>query len=103
MAQPAVGAACLAMLGLLAQSWLRARLLAGHSYGELVALHAAGVLSAAALAELSRARGRFMREAGRRASGAMAALLAGPDEVERLDPRRSRAYRLPTGTGPGRP
>ncbi len=57
---------------------------AGHSYGELVALHAAGVLSAQALAELSQARGRFMREAGQGVAGAMAALLAGPDDVERL-------------------
>ena len=65
-------------------------MVAGHSYGELVALHAAGVLSAPALAELSLARGRFMREAGRAPTGAMAALLAGPDEVEQLDPRRSR-------------
>ncbi len=84
VAQPAVGAACLAMLRLLRKLGCEPDVLGGHSYGELVALHAAGVLSASALAELSQARGRFMREAGRGAAGRMAALLAGPDDVERL-------------------
>ena len=49
-----------------------------------MALHASGVLSATALAQLSLARGRFMRDAAQDRAGAMAALLAGPDEVERL-------------------
>ena len=44
-------------------------MVAGHSYGELVALHAAGVMSAAALAELSLGRGRSMQEAGSGAAG----------------------------------
>ncbi len=65
VAQPAVGAACVAMLGLMRKLGCEPDMLGGHSYGELVALHAAGVMSAAALAELSEARGRLMREAGR--------------------------------------
>ena len=84
VAQPAVGAACVAMLGLLRKLGCEPDVVAGHSYGELVALHAAGALSMPALAELSQARGRFMREAGRGAAGSMAALLAGSDEVELL-------------------
>ena len=84
VAQPAVGAACVAMLRLLRKLGCKPDVLGGHSYGELVALHAAGVLSASALAQLSHARGRFMREAGRGVAGSMAALLAGPDDVERL-------------------
>ena len=84
VAQPAVGAASVALLRLLRQLGCEPDMLGGHSYGELVALHAAGALSAAGLAELSAARGRFMREAGRGVSGAMAALRAGPDEVEQL-------------------
>ena len=90
IAQPAVGAACVAMLGLLRKLGCEADVLAGHSYGELVALHAAGALSATALAELSQARGRFMREAGRGVAGSMAALLADPDDVETVDRRSSR-------------
>ena len=62
------------MLGLLAHLGCEPDMVGGHSYGELVALHAAGALSAAALAELSQARGRLMREAGRAGAGSMAAL-----------------------------
>ena len=84
VAQPAVGAACVAMLGLLHKLGCEPDVLGGHSYGELVALHAAGALSARALAELSQARGRLMREAGAGVAGSMAALLAGPDDALQL-------------------
>src|SRR5262249_47928185 len=78
VAQPAVGAACVGMLRLLRSLGCDPDLVGGHSYGELVALHAAGAASARALAELSTARGRLMREAGHGVPGAMAALLSGP-------------------------
>ncbi len=83
-AQPAIGAACVGMLRLLGALGLEPEVVGGHSYGELVALHAAGVLDARELAELSAARGRLMIEAGRGADGAMAAILVGPDDAERL-------------------
>ncbi|MGP0066164.1 MAG: type I polyketide synthase, partial [Isosphaeraceae bacterium] len=84
VAQPAIGAACVGMLRLLRSLGLEPDMVAGHSYGELVALHAAGVLSTEELSELSLERGRLMQEAGRGASGAMAALMAGPDAVKEL-------------------
>jgi acyl transferase domain-containing protein len=84
VAQPAVGAACVAMLGLLRNLGCEPDVVGGHSYGELVALHAAGALSVEALAELSETRGRLMREAGKVSAGSMAAILAPPAEVERL-------------------
>src|SRR6185312_9781016 len=84
VAQPAVGAACVGMLRLLRSLGLEPEMVGGHSYGELVALHAAGVIEARDLAELSSARGRLMIEAGHGAAGAMAAILAGSEEVERL-------------------
>ncbi len=84
VAQPAIGAACVGMLRLLRSLGLEPDMVAGHSYGELVALHAAGVLATEELSELSLARGRLMQEAGRGATGAMAALLAGPEAVEDL-------------------
>jgi acyl transferase domain-containing protein/NAD(P)H-dependent flavin oxidoreductase YrpB (nitropropane dioxygenase family)/NADP-dependent 3-hydroxy acid dehydrogenase YdfG len=73
-AQPAVGAASLGMLRLLGALGLKPSLVAGHSYGELVALHAAGALDAEALAVLSEARGRLLRDAAGAEPGAMAAL-----------------------------
>ncbi len=84
VAQPAVGAGCVGLLRLLGAMGLEPDMVGGHSYGELVALHAAGAIGAADLAELSAARGRLMIEAGRGASGAMAAVLGGRDVAERL-------------------
>ncbi len=84
VAQPAVGAACLAMLRLFRAAGCEPSFLGGHSFGELVALHAAGVFGVDSLAELSSERGRLMHEAGADQSGAMAALRAGPADVDRL-------------------
>jgi acyl transferase domain-containing protein/NAD(P)H-dependent flavin oxidoreductase YrpB (nitropropane dioxygenase family)/NAD(P)-dependent dehydrogenase (short-subunit alcohol dehydrogenase family) len=81
VAQPAVGAACEGLLQLLGNLGLNADLLAGHSYGELVALRAAGSFSLAALATLSEARGRFLLEAAGSEPGGMAALACGPAQV----------------------
>src|SRR5262249_2083420 len=55
-AQPALGAACVGMLQLLGFMGIAPDMVAGHSYGELVALHAAGAFSAETLGELSEAR-----------------------------------------------
>ena len=84
VAQPALGAVDTGVLRLLGALGLRADLLGGHSYGELVALHAAGVYPLEALAELSEARGRFLLEAAGGEPGAMAALAAGPAVVDAL-------------------
>src|SRR5262249_50634396 len=59
VAQPAVGAACVGLLRLLKEMGLEPSVMAGHSYGELVALHAAGAFEAPELAVLSQARGRL--------------------------------------------
>jgi acyl transferase domain-containing protein/NAD(P)H-dependent flavin oxidoreductase YrpB (nitropropane dioxygenase family)/NAD(P)-dependent dehydrogenase (short-subunit alcohol dehydrogenase family) len=60
--QPAMGAACMAMLRLLESMGLRADVTAGHSYGEYVALTAAGVFSTESLYALSAARGKCLSE-----------------------------------------
>ncbi|MCC3776963.1 type I polyketide synthase, partial [Streptomyces sp. UNOB3_S3] len=75
-AQPALAAHSLALLALLAGFGLRPDCVAGHSLGELVALHAAGAYDAATLMRLSRARGEAMRDAAAAAPGAMVAVLA---------------------------
>src|SRR5439155_11908850 len=60
VAQPALGAVSLGAWRVLESFGLRADAFAGHSYGELVALCAAGRLSEGDLFSLSRLRGRLM-------------------------------------------
>ena len=85
VAQPALGVAELAMTELLATFGIRPEAAAGHSYGELVALHAAGVMSEVDLLDLSRARGEAIVAAARNAAGSdagsMAAVSAGAERV----------------------
>jgi acyl transferase domain-containing protein/NAD(P)H-dependent flavin oxidoreductase YrpB (nitropropane dioxygenase family) len=76
VAQPALGAADTAMFRLLGELGVRPDFAAGHSYGELVALAAAGVFSEEALLQASEARGRFILEAARQEPGVMAAVEA---------------------------
>ena len=64
-AQPAIGAASLAQLELLRLAGLRPVAVAGHSFGELTALCAAGVLSAPDFLSAARRRGELMAEAAR--------------------------------------
>jgi len=84
VAQPALGLVCRGLARLLVDRFgVKPAMVAGHSYGELVALHAAGVLDAAGLLAASRARGSLMHgEGGDR--GTMLAVLAPLAEVERL-------------------
>ena len=84
VAQPALGAADTAMFRLLEVLGVRPDFAAGHSYGELVALAAAGVFSEEALLQVSEARGRFILEAARQEPGVMAAV-----EADRKPWRRS--------------
>ncbi len=60
VAQPALGLAGLAAARVLDRFGVRPDMVAGHSYGELVALCAAGAYDEAALLSLSEARGRAM-------------------------------------------
>jgi acyl transferase domain-containing protein/NAD(P)-dependent dehydrogenase (short-subunit alcohol dehydrogenase family) len=77
IAQPALGAIEAGLLDVLRRLGLRADMAAGHSYGEFVALYAAGVMSLEDLLVVSEARGRFMIEAAHgRDLGTMAAVNA---------------------------
>ncbi|SIO57161.1 polyketide-type polyunsaturated fatty acid synthase PfaA [Singulisphaera sp. GP187] len=85
VAQPALGAMSLGVLRLLEHFGVRPDAVAGHSYGELTALCAAGRFDAKALDALSRRRGRLMADdggAGGAGTGAMLAVAAPLDRIE---------------------
>ena len=84
IAQPALGAADLAALALLRSLGVDAELLAGHSYGEYVALGAAGVFSESGLLEVSAERGRLLAEPPDGVNSAMAAVGAPATAVAEL-------------------
>jgi acyl transferase domain-containing protein/NAD(P)H-dependent flavin oxidoreductase YrpB (nitropropane dioxygenase family) len=84
IAQPALGAVELGVSRLLERLGVRPSFAAGHSYGEYVALCAAGAFSTETLFEVSAARGQFIKQATRDASGTMAAVGASADAVRKL-------------------
>jgi acyl transferase domain-containing protein len=74
MAQPALGTASLSLLTLLDELGLKADMTFGHSFGEIMALHAAGAFDATAAIKIARARGKLMSEAGAGIPAAMSAV-----------------------------
>jgi acyl transferase domain-containing protein/NAD(P)-dependent dehydrogenase (short-subunit alcohol dehydrogenase family) len=82
VAQPALGAVALGALKVLESFGVKADAFAGHSYGELVALHAAGRFDEQTLHSLSGLRGRLMA-AGKGDLGSMLAVQASLSEVEK--------------------
>ena len=67
------------------------QLFAGHSFGELTALTAAGVLSEEAGLEVVAARGRVTEEAAEAAGGGMLVLRAGRDQASEIAERSGLA------------
>ncbi|MEU7133248.1 SDR family oxidoreductase [Streptomyces sp. NPDC046261] len=85
-AQPALGIVGLTAHALLETAGIRADMAAGHSYGELVALCAAGVMDARTLLHLSAERANAIHAAAAAhedGPGGMAAVAAAPADVER--------------------
>ncbi len=84
VAQPALGITGLAAHALLTAVGVRPDMAAGHSYGELVALCAAGALGPEDLLDLSAERASAILSAtGSDDPGTMAAVSAGAEDVER--------------------
>ncbi|MCA1706889.1 MAG: acyltransferase domain-containing protein, partial [Actinobacteria bacterium] len=81
VAQPALGVVGLAMHELLTSLGVQPDHLGGHSYGELVALAAAGAVDPAELLELSEIRGQAILAATGTDPGTMAAVAAPADQV----------------------
>jgi acyl transferase domain-containing protein/NAD(P)H-dependent flavin oxidoreductase YrpB (nitropropane dioxygenase family)/NAD(P)-dependent dehydrogenase (short-subunit alcohol dehydrogenase family) len=84
VAQPALGAASIGLLRLLQGLGIKPDLVAGHSYGEHVALAAAGVFPEEELYRISEARGRIILESLDGEAGAMAAVHEPPARVAEL-------------------
>jgi acyl transferase domain-containing protein/NADP-dependent 3-hydroxy acid dehydrogenase YdfG len=82
VAQPAIGAVSLGAWEVLKTFGVEATAFAGHSYGELVALCAAGTMDATALYQVSRERGRLMASLAGERAGSMLAVPAAIREVE---------------------
>ncbi len=83
VAQPAIGAVSVGALGVLQRFGLEPAAVAGHSYGELVALQAADVFDAQTLIVLSTLRGRLMGE-GNGDRGAMLAVQSDESTIESI-------------------
>jgi acyl transferase domain-containing protein/NAD(P)H-dependent flavin oxidoreductase YrpB (nitropropane dioxygenase family) len=84
IAQPALGVVELAAARLLESFGIRPDFVAGHSYGEYVALCAAGGVNPDDLIRLSEIRGRIAASAGRESGGAMAAVSSDGPGTEAL-------------------
>ncbi len=82
-AQPAIACASLALLAMLDALELRSEACAGHSFGEVTALHAAGVISAGAFVKIARRRGELMAEAAQQ-PGKMVAVPESASRVRKL-------------------
>jgi polyketide-type polyunsaturated fatty acid synthase PfaA len=82
IAQPAIGAMSLSTAKLLKQLGLRADYMGGHSYGEITALAAAGVLSETDMLLIAHQRGQLMHRAAQGHSGAMTAVMAAAEKVQ---------------------
>ncbi|MCY0877602.1 MAG: SDR family NAD(P)-dependent oxidoreductase [Firmicutes bacterium] len=81
-AQPAIGAVSAAFVALLWQLGLKADAVAGHSFGELTALYAAGAISLEALMQLARSRGALMAAAAQGKVGAMTAVMTDRERLQ---------------------
>ena len=82
IAQPALGAIEGGLFHLLSSLGVQPDFVAGHSYGEYVALYAAGVLNVVDFTRLSEARGRFIVDGVGEEPGAMAAVECNAATVE---------------------
>jgi len=80
--QPALGAVCLALHNVLKRFNVKAEAACGHSYGELAALFAAGVIDKDTFLQLSFLRGRYMAAADK--NGAMLAVKAPIGKLDAL-------------------
>ena len=83
VAQPAIGAVCAGLFKVLTSFGIRPDAVAGHSYGELAALFAAGRLDEKSFFDMSVLRGMLMNS-GRPGQGGMLAVMGSVSQVEEI-------------------
>jgi polyketide-type polyunsaturated fatty acid synthase PfaA len=85
-AQPAIGAVSASLLALLDAAGIKPDCVAGHSFGEVSALYAAGALDRASFLKVARQRGELMAQAAEAGGGAggMSAVTASLEQVESI-------------------
>jgi acyl transferase domain-containing protein/NAD(P)-dependent dehydrogenase (short-subunit alcohol dehydrogenase family) len=98
-AQPAIGAVSLSHLALLRQLEVTPAALAGHSFGEVTALMAAGCLGPADFLQVARQRGALMAAASVQ-PGAMTAVTGAPPELTQDVERAGHAVVLANHNSP---
>ena len=84
VAQPAMGVMNLVCHDILSSFGIRPNMVAGHSYGEYVALCTAGVLSRKDLIQLSDSRGKMIANFSNQKTGTMAAVQADAETTSRI-------------------
>jgi (acyl-carrier-protein) S-malonyltransferase len=103
IAQPAMGATDMAALSLIKALGIKADMMAGHSYGEYVALCAAGYYDFENLMAISAERGEILAPAdnnGSSSAGTMAAVSCSPDELAAYLPNKSNNITLANYNSP---
>ena len=80
-AQPAIATVTLSHLALLSQAGIQGEMAAGHSFGEIMALHYAGAMNASGALSASVDRGALMAEAAKSSSGSMMAVQAASEDI----------------------
>ncbi|OBA75867.1 hypothetical protein A5641_23790 [Mycobacterium sp. 1554424.7] len=83
-AQPGIGAHSLSLLSVIRALGITPVAVGGHSFGEVIALCAAGVFSEEIALLIARARGALMAEAATNSDGAMCAVSAPAEQVRHL-------------------
>ncbi|HEX5679420.1 MAG TPA: acyltransferase domain-containing protein, partial [Desulfobacterales bacterium] len=100
VAQPAIGMVSLALLRSLQEFGITPDAVAGHSFGELTALCAAGWMDQDTFLDLAIARGKAMAGSGAEDRGAMLAVRAPLAEIEALLERENLDVVLANRNGP---
>nr|MBX2811482.1 acyltransferase domain-containing protein [Myxococcales bacterium] len=98
-AQPALGATSLSIFAILQAVGLKPDMLAGHSFGELAALAAAGALSSLDLTKIARKRGELMAQAATQ-PGAMLAVSASLEDVRKIVEKASISAEIANHNAP---